>query len=108
MSIATAMPCASAPLDQRLDVGDGKVMLSIARNRLCSPQARLCGQSLSYSFAEMPSQKGPADQIGTLPSIPAVTTTHSNPHSGVPPQAACNTARGFLLQGLSAAYRRPC
>jgi len=99
---------ASAPLDHRLETGDGKTMLTDAKTRLRSPQPPLRAHTSSCPIGAIPAAYRLANLTRIAPNTSATIGQKSNPHSHTPPLASYQTARGFLPRGLSDAYRRPC
>jgi hypothetical protein len=104
MSIAAAIRRLLAPLDHRLRAGDGKLMLMDAKSLLRSLGFPRRAHTHSHPIATIASAQASAGLIGNVPTPLTTDRPNSNPHRIMPPRAWCQTARGFLLQGLSAAY----
>ena len=98
---------ASAPVDHRLDVGDGQTMLMDAKTGLGSLQLQRCARAYSRPIGAIPVARRAPDPIRAVAITQTNNGLHSNPHSALPPLTSCQTARGFLPRGLSDAYRRP-
>jgi hypothetical protein len=107
MSLIRTIRCASAPLDQRLTVGDGQTMLVHAKTGLRSPRLPLGAHPLSCPIGAIPVARRAPDPIRAVAITQTNNGLHSNPHSHTPLLTSCQTARGFLPRGLSNAYRRP-
>ena len=106
MSGVSAIRCLSAPFDHRLAVGDGQTMAEDPKTGLRSPPRPLCAHPLACPSAAIPAAHC-ADNLIRIASVTAATNRrNSNPHSGTYTLPPCQTARGFLPRGLSAAYRR--
>jgi hypothetical protein len=108
MSLIRAIRCASAPLEHRLGVGDRRTLRVDTKSPRSLPQSLLCAPALSCPIGEIPAATCAAVPICTASFHSATIRCDSNPHSAIPPLASCQSARGFLPQGLSDAYRRPC
>lgn len=108
MSLVCTVRSASARLDHRLGVADRWTLrLNTKRPRALPPSLRCAHASSSLSSAiPAPDRAAVANRIASVNDT--ATSCDSNPHSATPPSPACHTARGFLPQGLSNTYRRPC
>jgi hypothetical protein len=108
MSIARSIRCASALLDHRLTTGDGHVVLRADKTCLRSPQSPLYAHPQPCPSVAAHSAERFVNLLCTVPTTSTTDSLNSNPHSAIQLLASSYTARGFLPQGLSDAYRRPC
>ena len=108
MSLIPAPPCVLAPWDHRLVVGDRRTTRGDTKSLHSLAQSLLYALGLALPSGVISAHNRAVVPLRIASLSCAAARCDSNPHSAIPPLALCRTARGFLPQGLSNAYRRSC